>query len=164
MVERVDNVTEETYFAAFDGSGTVHTGVLQPGQSVITGQPTLSANADAEEVATEAQAVITDLPDLPPEPEGTDLGEWLEQGSAYNWEGRAVIVVQSHNRQQFPPDLTPALFRFARTTAEWEIGVLYSVDDEVEYLGTMYRCLQPHTSIAGWEPPNVPALWTVIPD
>nr|WP_326647068.1 MULTISPECIES: carbohydrate-binding protein [unclassified Streptosporangium] len=22
-----------------------------------------------------------------------------------------------------------------------------------------YRCLQGHTAYAGWEPPNVPALW-----
>lgn len=162
MVERVDNVTEETYFAAFDGSGTVHNGVLQPGQSVITGQPTLAANADAEEVATELQAAVNDVTPLPPAPEGTDLGEWLEQGAAYNWDGRVVIVVQSHNRTIFPPDQTPALFRFARTSVEWEAGVLYAVNDEVTYLGITYRCLQGHTSQVGWEPPNVPALWTPV--
>jgi hypothetical protein len=30
----------------------------------------------------------------------------------------------------------------------------------VTYNGTRYRCLQAHTAITGWEPPNVPALWT----
>ena len=31
--------------------------------------------------------------------------------------------------------------------------------DVVTYGGASYRCLQPHTAIPGWEPPNVPALW-----
>src|SRR6056297_245054 len=44
----------------------------------------------------------------------------------------------------------------------WAAGVAYAVDDEVDYQGTMYRCLQPHTSQVGWEPPNVPALWQAI--
>ena len=47
-------------------------------------------------------------------------------------------------------------------TAEWQSGVSYVVDDEVEYLGILYRCLQAHTSQPGWEPPNVPALWGVV--
>jgi len=45
---------------------------------------------------------------------------------------------------------------------EWATGVAYSVGDEVDYEGTTYRCLQAHTSIAGWQPPNVPALWEVV--
>ncbi|WP_349290090.1 carbohydrate-binding protein [Thermoanaerobacterium thermosaccharolyticum] len=24
-----------------------------------------------------------------------------------------------------------------------------------------YKCIQAHTSLVGWEPPNVPALWQV---
>ncbi|WP_439660727.1 carbohydrate-binding protein [Lentzea sp. HUAS TT2] len=27
------------------------------------------------------------------------------------------------------------------------------------YSGATYRCRQGHTSLPGWEPPNVPALW-----
>ncbi|MEV7231015.1 MULTISPECIES: carbohydrate-binding protein [Polymorphospora] len=27
------------------------------------------------------------------------------------------------------------------------------------YKGVSYRCLQGHTALVGWEPPNVPALW-----
>jgi predicted carbohydrate-binding protein with CBM5 and CBM33 domain len=30
------------------------------------------------------------------------------------------------------------------------------------YGGASYRCRQAHTAIAGWEPPNVPALWERI--
>ncbi|WP_346218109.1 carbohydrate-binding protein, partial [Amycolatopsis pretoriensis] len=35
----------------------------------------------------------------------------------------------------------------------------YKVGDTVTYNGVSYRCIQPHTAIAGWEPPNTPALW-----
>lgn len=45
---------------------------------------------------------------------------------------------------------------------EWQPSVSYAVNDEVEYQGLTYRCRQSHTSQAGWEPPNVPALWEVV--
>lgn len=47
-------------------------------------------------------------------------------------------------------------------TAEWAVGVSYAVDDQVTYQGITYRCLQAHTSIVGWYPNVVPALWAVV--
>lgn len=41
----------------------------------------------------------------------------------------------------------------------WRAGVAYAVGNTVTYNGGTYRCIQAHTSLAGWEPPNVPALW-----
>ncbi|TMR15841.1 cellulose-binding protein, partial [Nonomuraea turkmeniaca] len=41
----------------------------------------------------------------------------------------------------------------------WRAGVAYAVGSTVTYNGVSYRCIQAHTSLAGWEPPNVPALW-----
>ncbi|SEM55920.1 carbohydrate-binding protein [Nonomuraea pusilla] len=41
----------------------------------------------------------------------------------------------------------------------WQAGVTYQAGDQVTYGGATYRCLQGHLSQAGWEPPNVPALW-----
>ncbi|MFJ9949057.1 carbohydrate-binding protein [Kitasatospora sp. NPDC091207] len=41
----------------------------------------------------------------------------------------------------------------------WAAGTLYNAGDRVTYAGASYRCLQGHTAITGWEPPNVPALW-----
>ncbi|WP_422656916.1 fibronectin type III domain-containing protein [Paenibacillus sp. EC2-1] len=41
----------------------------------------------------------------------------------------------------------------------WSANVSYKVNDEVTYGGKTYICRQPHTSLTGWEPPNVPALW-----
>jgi chitinase len=29
----------------------------------------------------------------------------------------------------------------------------------VTYEGVVYRCIQAHTTLPGWEPPVVPALW-----
>jgi protocatechuate 3,4-dioxygenase beta subunit len=41
----------------------------------------------------------------------------------------------------------------------WAAGRPYAAGDRVTYDGDAYRCLQAHTSTAGWEPPRVPALW-----
>ncbi|WP_239162051.1 lytic polysaccharide monooxygenase auxiliary activity family 9 protein [Acrocarpospora phusangensis] len=41
----------------------------------------------------------------------------------------------------------------------WAAGVFYAVGAQVTYAGVRYQCLQQHTSLTGWEPPNVPALW-----
>ncbi|MFI6389521.1 carbohydrate-binding protein [Nonomuraea sp. NPDC050547] len=52
-----------------------------------------------------------------------------------------------------PPPSTPP------PTGTWAPGVGYTAGAGVTYGGSSYRCLQSHTSQAGWEPPNVPALW-----
>ncbi|WP_225634753.1 dioxygenase family protein [Streptomyces solaniscabiei] len=41
----------------------------------------------------------------------------------------------------------------------WAPGRAYAAGDRVTYGSGAYRCLQAHTSMTGWEPPNVPALW-----
>ncbi|MGW1225073.1 dioxygenase family protein [Streptomyces sp. NPDC001478] len=45
------------------------------------------------------------------------------------------------------------------TGGTWKAGTLYNAGDRVTYGGVTYRCLQAHTALTGWEPPNVPALW-----
>lgn len=42
---------------------------------------------------------------------------------------------------------------------EWQPNTYYAVGALVTYGGQTYQCLQAHTSLTGWEPPNVPALW-----
>ena len=44
----------------------------------------------------------------------------------------------------------------------WEPYRGYNVGDLVTYSGRRYQCRQSHTSLPGWEPPNVPALWQPI--
>jgi len=44
----------------------------------------------------------------------------------------------------------------------WAPNVAYTAGTRVSYGGRNYQCLQPHTSLVGWEPPNVPALWQAL--
>ncbi|GAA1347656.1 lytic polysaccharide monooxygenase [Saccharothrix algeriensis] len=41
----------------------------------------------------------------------------------------------------------------------WAPGVSYPAGTQVTYSGASYRCLQAHTSLTGWEPPNTASLW-----
>ena len=44
----------------------------------------------------------------------------------------------------------------------WAIGRFYAVGDRVQYGGTLYKCVQAHTSQADWMPDATPALWVVV--
>ena len=44
----------------------------------------------------------------------------------------------------------------------WTIGRAYAVDDRVQYGGTLYKCVQAHTSQADWTPDITPALWVAV--
>ncbi|MEU0883753.1 lytic polysaccharide monooxygenase [Lentzea sp. NPDC005914] len=41
----------------------------------------------------------------------------------------------------------------------WAAGTTYQIGNRVTYNGIGYECTLAHTAIAGWEPPNTPALW-----
>lgn len=47
-----------------------------------------------------------------------------------------------------------------------ENGISYAVGDRVLYNGTLFKCLQAHTSQATWTPTDAPSLWAkvLIPD
>lgn len=44
----------------------------------------------------------------------------------------------------------------------WVEDTAYALDIRVRYGEKLYKCVQAHTSQTGWEPPNVPALWTEV--
>jgi predicted carbohydrate-binding protein with CBM5 and CBM33 domain len=56
-----------------------------------------------------------------------------------------------------PPTTTPTTPPAGGT---WAAGTTYAVGAVVTYGGASYKCRQAHTAIVGWEPPNVPALWS----
>jgi chitin-binding protein len=59
-----------------------------------------------------------------------------------------------------PTSTTPAPTSTTQPpSGTWAAGTAYAVGAVVTYGGSSYRCLQAHTAIAGWEPPNTPALW-----
>lgn len=62
-----------------------------------------------------------------------------------------VLDVQS---SPTPPPTTPP-----GGGGTWAPDTAYRAGDQVTYAGVSYRCIQGHTSMTGWEPPNVPALW-----
>ena len=41
-------------------------------------------------------------------------------------------------------------------------GVYYAAGTLVSYNGSEYKCLQSHTSQVGWDPADVPALWSLV--
>ena len=71
-------------------------------------------------------------------------------------------VIQAHNKQSdWKPKDVPALFVLvqAQGATEWEVGASYQIGDVRTYEGVEYRCIQAHTAVQGWQPPNVPSLW-----
>ena len=44
----------------------------------------------------------------------------------------------------------------------WVAGKAYAVSDRAQYNGTLYKCIQAHTSQADWTPDATPALWVVV--
>ena len=45
---------------------------------------------------------------------------------------------------------------------EWASDTAYPAGYKVQHGGRLWRCLQAHTSQAGWEPENAESLWTEI--
>lgn len=44
----------------------------------------------------------------------------------------------------------------------WGIDMDYAVDDRVQHEGTLYKCVQAHTSQENWTPDATPALWVIV--
>lgn len=92
----------------------------------------------------------------------------VQVGDVYSYANALWRCIQAHTTQgDWPPDLTPALWRKVEVVSEdavrvWQAGVDYVTGDVLAYPDAdspQYECLTAHTSQEGWEPPNVPALW-----
>jgi hypothetical protein len=72
-------------------------------------------------------------------------------------------MVNSNKRKTANRLLLAVLFLAVMTAAagaaEWAPYVYYTTGTAVTYQGASYTCRQSHTSLPGWEPPNVLALW-----
>ena len=44
----------------------------------------------------------------------------------------------------------------------WVVGKAYAVNDRAQYNGTLYKCIQAHTSQSDWMPSATPALWKIV--
>lgn len=92
-------------------------------------------------------------------------GENLEQGEIYDYGGTLLMVRQSHIRTDHDPATVPALFLVYRPeggTLDWVAGEQVGLGTQRIYNGDTYTCIQAHVTQANWEPPNVPALWSLV--
>jgi len=94
---------------------------------------------------------------------GTD-DVWIDNGPCSGGPTSTPTATPSHTPTATPtPTVTPTPTP-TNTGAfpAWQANHAYAVGDKVSYAGLNYQCRQAHTSQVGWEPPNVPALWSQI--
>jgi endo-1,4-beta-D-glucanase Y len=77
-------------------------------------------------------------------------------GSACNDQMSSVKITRSTGGASAPTSTPAGSFNI------WKANTAYKAGVTVSYNGKTYKCLQTHTSISGWEPPVVPALWRAI--
>ncbi|CAF1034663.1 unnamed protein product [Didymodactylos carnosus] len=87
-------------------------------------------------------------------------------------------IVPSTSKTSVPPTgattVTPNLSTLSSTSSPstttngggiespWQPNVSYKIGDKVLYGGKVYMCIQPHTSLEGWTPVAVSALWQPV--
>lgn len=76
-------------------------------------------------------------------------------------ESEVFSLFLSQKVQEINVDDNTAL-RMMSFYPEWESGKAYPVGHKITRKGKLYKVLQAHTAQAGWEPENVPALFTEI--
>lgn len=84
-------------------------------------------------------------------------GVWEDRGACAG--GPTATAVPTNVFTPIPPTATPTNIPGVQA---WAPGVNYTAGTLVSYAGMTYKCLQGHTSMTGWEPPNVPALWQLM--
>lgn len=72
-------------------------------------------------------------------------------------------IIEANSVQATDEEAVAAPFIFPRWDGN---GAEYAAGDRVQYEGKPYKCLQAHTSQAGWNPADAPSLWAqvLIPD
>lgn len=80
----------------------------------------------------------------------------LTANTSYTFTVRAIDAAGNVSADSNAISATTAA---AASATAWTVNTAYTIGTLVTYNGVTYECRQPHTSLAGWEPPNVPALW-----
>ena len=76
-------------------------------------------------------------------------------------ETEVISLLLSQKVQEIEVDDNTAL-RMKSFYPEWKPGMAYAVGHKLTRGGKLYKALQAHTAQAGWEPENVPAMFTEI--
>ncbi|MEC2344853.1 lytic polysaccharide monooxygenase [Paenibacillus barengoltzii] len=80
----------------------------------------------------------------------------LSAATSYTFTVRAIDAAGNESAASNTVQVTTAS---APAAQPWAPNTAYAVGELVSYNGEIYECRQAHTSLVGWEPPNVPALW-----
>ena len=110
---------------------------------------------NTENEKAKAVGITEDLP---------ESGQVIE-GKFYLYKGDVLRCRQTHDRTIYEPKDTPALFSFFRDNTN---QLQWIENEEVEagwkriYNDVMYKCIQPHMTLIGWEPDKTPALWEEV--
>jgi chitinase len=97
-------------------------------------------------------------------PGNNSQGVWTDNGPCSG--GPTSTPTPTHTPTP-PPTTTPTPTPTPTPTSTgaypaWQANHAYTAGTRVSYGGHNYQCLQAHTSLVGWEPPNVPALWQLL--
>lgn len=76
-------------------------------------------------------------------------------------EGEVITMLLPQLIQSIAVDDSTAL-RMMSFYPEWEPGKAYAIGNKLTRSGKLYKVLQAHTAQTGWEPENVPAMFTEI--
>lgn len=142
--------------------------IAQDGQTLLAQLTITNPTFDAEIIHAEGDTAFLEAGQGVEYTALPAVGNWLEAGEIYEWDGGLVIVRQSHTRTIYDPADTPALFLVYRPDAgdfpEWIAGEQVHIGDLRIYDDQTYRCLQAHVTQEDWTPPAVPALWELVQD
>lgn len=160
MTTEITDVEKAIYWSAISPTGEViHTGRLDAGHSVITGQANIIYHSD---VNSYLDNLNTDDPAAEPLPAP---GASLMADEVYAWNGQKVVVRQDHIRTADDPDTVPALFSVWRADYEgmdWIANEQVMIGDKRSFDSTNYECIQAHYTQAQWTPPATPSMWRTV--
>ena len=80
--------------------------------------------------------------------------EWINQSGAW-------LQPRTAGPDQYPAGWRKAKAPAANAGPPWKPCDKVNAGDLRAYKGVVYKCLQAHTTQAGWEPDKVPALWVI---
>lgn len=84
----------------------------------------------------------------------SDGTEWINQSGAW-------LQPRTAGPDQYPAGWRKAKAPAANAGPPWKPCDKVNAGDLRAYEGVVYKCLQAHTTQAGWEPGKVPALWVI---
>ena len=111
-----------------------------------------------------ANMPTTGLPPLP------DVGQPCEMNVVYAYGANKAKCLQSHNRMNYTPEQTPALFQVIITIVGYPVWVqptgahdAYQIGDRVHFPAIDSPVYESKINANVWSPTGYPAGWQLIP-